>query len=224
MRLLMAVIGAAALAACSSIGPAPMTPPAPELGFRYLELLVNDSFDGGEPWRQYVAGDELFLGARDGVYRIDFRGRQYAWSQRDGGQTDVVIEAEATQISEYVHNAFGLACRLDPTNSGRGYFFLISGDGYASIRWSNGRSLDPIVGAAPSETIRRGRSSNRIRVVCVDDYLALWVNGQFVAEARDRRASFGAVGLAGVMNYPGRRLTVQFDDLKVWRAALDERE
>ena len=224
MRLLIVIVGAAALAACGSLGQATISMPAPELGFRFLDLLAEDGFESGEPWRQYVDGDDLFMGAREGAYQIEFSGRQFVWSQRRERQRDIVIEAEATQISDYNHNAFGLACRLDPANSGRGYYFLISGDGYASIRWSNGRSLEPIVRAAPSDAIHRGKASNRIRVVCVEDYLALWINGQFAAEARDRRASVGAVGLAGVMNYPGRRLAVQFDDLRVWRAALDERD
>ena len=224
MQALVAVIAVALLAACTSIRELTMRKPAPELGFRYVELLVEDGFNSGDLWRNYDKGGELFLGSRDGVYRIEFNGRKYVWSQREDEYADVVIETKVTQISEYDHNAFGLACRLDPGDKGRGYFFLITGDGYASIRWSNGRSLEPIVNAAPSEHIRQGKSSNRIRVVCVDDYLALWVNGQFVAEARDQRASQGAVGLAGVMNYQGRRLSVDFDDLRIWRAALDKRE
>ena len=211
------------LASCTAIQQFAMREAAPELGYRYLELLVDDTFESGGDWRSYSGGAELYLGAKDGIYRIDFSGRRYVWTQVERQYSDLVLEAEAKQISDYDHNAFGLACRLDPANSGRGYYFLISGDGYASIRWSNGRSLEPIVAAAPSSHIRRGRDSNRIRAVCIEDYLALWVNGNFVAEARDRRASEGAVGLVGVMNFQGRRLTVDFDDLKVWRAALGDR-
>ena len=47
-----------------------------------------------------------------------------------------------------------------------------------------------------------------------------FINDEFVAEARDKRASKGVVGLPGVMNYEGRNLTVDFDDLKVWNAAF----
>lgn len=224
MRAIIAILCLALLAACASIQELVARKPAPEVGFRYIDRLVEDSFELGDKWRQYKTDAGLFLGARAGVFRIDFSGRQYVWSQREGEFENVVIEAEATQTSEYQHNAYGLACRLDAGNSGRGYFFLISGDGYASIRWSNGRSLEPIVSAAPSNHIRRGRASNRLRAVCIDDYLALWVNGEFVADARDGRAARGAVGLAGVMNYAGARLTVDFDELKVWRAALDRRQ
>ena len=210
------------LASCTGIQQFTMREAAPELGYRYLELLFDDTFENGEHWRSYSGGADLFLGAKDGVYRIDFSGRRYVWTQGERQYADLVMEAEAKQISDYDHNGFGLACRLDPANSGRGYYFLISGDGYASIRWSNGRSLERIVVAAPSSHIRRGRDTNLIRAVCIEDYLALWVNGEFIAEARDRRASEGAVGFVGVMNNQGRRLTVDFDDLRVWRAALDD--
>lgn len=221
MLLPIIMCALALLAACSSVQG--LSAPKPKLGFRYLERLVDEGFDSGELWRQYQSSDDLFMGARAGAYRIDFSGRQYVWTRREGDYANVVIEAEAAQVSAYDHNAYGLACRLDPGEKGRGYFFLISGDGYASIRWSDGASLSPIVSATPSKWIRRSQSSNRIRAVCIDEYLALWVNGEFVADARDSRATHGAVGLAGVMNYAGRRLTIDFDDLKIWRAALDER-
>ena len=215
------VFAVALLPACASIQEFVSGRQEPQIGFRFLELLVEDDFGSGNSWWQYSDGADVFLGVRVGRYQIDIRGRQYVWSQRDGDYDDIVIEAEATQVSAYDHNAYGLACRLDPGNRGRGYFFLISGDGYASIRWSNGRSLEPIVSAAPSHHIRRGAASNRLRAVCVDDYLALWVNGEFVTDARDQRAERGAVGLAGVMNYEGKRLSIEFDDLKIWGAAAD---
>ena len=208
--------------ACSAVEQVLAPGQSPAQGYRYLELLLEEDFADGGGWRDYAA-DELFLGVEDGAYKIDFVGRKYVWTQGDAQYTDVVVEADFEQNSDYDHNAFGLACRLDPANSGRGYFFLISGDGYASIRWSNGRSLVPIVAVRPSAPVNRGEASNRLRAVCVGDYLALWVNDEFVVEARDRRASAGAVGLVAVMNYAGQRLTVSIDDLKLWRAAPDDR-
>lgn len=221
MRGLTMMLAVALLAACTSVQELVAPKQKPELGFRFGELLFEDGFETGAEWRAYKTSADLYLGVRAGAYRIEFSGRQYVWTQRDGEHRDVVIEAESRQVSEFDHNAYGLACRLDAANSGRGYFFLISGDGQASIRWSNGRSLEPIVAAAPSAHIRQGQSSNRLRVVCIDDYLALWVNGRFVTDARDARSGQGEVGLVGVMNYAGVRLAVEFDDIRVWRAALD---
>ena len=209
-------------AACSAIERVVAPGRSPSQGFRYVELLIEDDFADGSAWRSYAA-DDLFLGVKDGAYTVDFIGRQYVWTQGAAQYADIVAEAEMRQISDYDHNAFGLACRLDPANSGRGYYFLISGDGYASIRWSNGRSLEPIARAERTAHVERGTARNRVRIVCIGDYLALWVNDEFVVDARDLRAVEGAVGLAGVMNYAGKRLSVTFDDLKVWRATIDDR-
>lgn len=210
-------------AACGVMEKAVAPGRSPSLGYRYLELLLEDDFADGSAWRNYAA-DDLFLGAEGGAYIIDFVGRKYVWTQGEALLRDVVVEVDLWQVSDYDHNAFGLACRLDPANSGRGYYFLISGDGFASIRWSDGRSLKPIVEAKPSAQVKRGAARNRVRAVCIGDYLALWVNDEFVVEARDGRASDGAVGMVGVMNYAGKRLTVTIDDVKVWRAAADNRK
>ena len=193
----------------------------PSVGYLYGDLLLDERFDSARGWRTYDGGADLWLGIDDGSYRIDLRGKRYAWTQHDESHGDAVIEVETRQLSDYSHNAYGVACRLAMDNSGRGYFFLISGDGHASIRWSDGRSLRAIVAAFPSQHVKQGQARNRIRAVCVGDYLALWVNGEFVAEARDRRASSGAVGLAGVMSYAGERLSVVHDDLRVFSASVD---
>ena len=219
MRVTCALLLAIAASACGVLP----RQTAPEIGFRYGDLLLDDSFDSARHWRSYDGGSEIWLGALDGAFRIDIRGKRYVWTQREQAWRDTVIEVDARQLSAYNHNAYGVACRLQPDNSGRGYFFLISGDGYASIRYSDGRALQPIVDAFPSRHIRPGQARNRLRAVCIEDYLALWVNGEFVAEARDKRTASGAVGLAGVMNYAGKRLTVDFDDLRVYAAAIHQR-
>lgn len=194
----------------------------PTADYRYLDLAVDETFDHIGDWRSYHDGDALSMNVENGAYRMNLTGSQYVWTQTSASYRDVIIEANIAQISDYDYNAFGIACRLDPANSGRGYFFLISGDGHYSIRWSDSRSLDSIVSAAPSEQIHSGKAANRIRAVCIDDYLALWINDQFIAEARDHRAVQGMVGLAGLMNYEDQRLEVEFDSLKIWRAAFDD--
>ena len=220
MRLMpVCLIVILACAACAELAASRRSP---SQGFRTIELAFSDGFESGDAWRSYQGAD-LFLGARDGAFLIDIPGRQYVWTQNDAAYGDVVLEADLQQLSADGSSAYGLACRLDAANSGRGYYFLISGDGYASIRWSNGRSLEGIAPAQPSAHVKRGGDRNRLRAVCIGSYLALWVNGRFVAEARDERASAGAVGLAGVVNAVGERLTLAVDNLEVWRAALDNR-
>ena len=107
-------------------------------------------------------------------------------------------------------------------NKGRGYYFLISGDGHASIRYSDGHALQTVAPAQRVAAIRSGRQSNQLRAACIGDYLALWVNGELVMQARDRRSSRGTPGIAGMMAYEGKRLTVSVDNLRIWHAALDD--
>lgn len=208
--------------ACQPLGEGLGAVHTPSVGYRYLDLIYTDPFDDVGAWMTYDGGDILKLAVTGGSYNIRLAARQYVWTQLPYEFDDILIEAEVSQLSDFDHNAFGIACRLDPANSGRGYYFLIGGDGHYSIRWSNGRSLDAIVSAKSSGAIKRGRSKNRVRAICVEDYLALWVNDQFVAETRDIRATEGAVGLTAVMNYAGRVVEVSFDDLKIWRSELDE--
>ncbi|MCY4464750.1 MAG: hypothetical protein OXE46_04365 [Chloroflexi bacterium] len=219
LRALTACLAAILAVACGALP----RHASPKAGYRYQDLLLDEHFESGKAWRSYDGGADLWLGVAEGVYRIDLLGKRYVWAQHDQLTSDVVIEAESRQLSAYDNNAYGLACRLDPANSGRGYFLLISADGYASIRWSDGRSLQAIVPAFPSQHIHQGAARNRIRAICIGDYLALWVNDEFVAEARDRRTSAGHIGLAGVMNSAGQRLSVEFDDLRVWSAVMDDR-
>jgi len=209
-------------ASCQSIVERLGTGDGPSVGFTYLDLVYSDQFDGPGNWMSYDGGDSLKMAVEDGGYKIWLATRQYVWAQLPYTFDDVVVEAEVRQLSDFNHNAYGIACRLDPANSGRGYYFLIGGDGYYSIRWSNGRSLDEIVGAKPSGVINRGSSTNQIKAICVGDYLALWINDHFVAEARDSRASAGAVGLSAVMNYTGKTVEVTFAALKIWRSELYE--
>ena len=187
--------------------------------YQKLELMVEDRFDAAGDWLTYASDDGLRMAVERGAYRIRLTQRKYSWTQLPMRYGDSVVEAEVALLAGGEAGYAGLACRLDPGNSGRGYYFLISGDGYLSLRWSNGRSLDNIVPARFSAAIKQGNAVNRVRAVCIGDYLALWINGEFIAEARDHRADSGTVGLAAVLNRDGATMEAAFDDLKIWRAA-----
>ena len=72
-----------------------------------------------------------------------------------------------------------------------------------------------------SDAIQQGRSINRIRAVCVGDYLALYVNGQFVAEICDSYFNRGYAGLTAAVP-EGGEVDVTFDDLTITSASLVE--
>lgn len=97
---------------------------------------------------------------------------------------------------------------------GSGYLFLIQGTGSYAIMHASGRDVQPLVNWTASSAIQQGQASNQLRVVCVGNYLAFYINGQFVADATDDRYGAGQVAL---MASAATRLgaTIEFDNLVV---------
>jgi hypothetical protein len=122
-------------------------------------------------------------------------------------------EAEATPTAESTDEA------VQPTTEpsvgeGDGYLFLIQGTGSYAIMRARGRDVVPLVDWTTSEHINVGPGSNHIRAICAGNYLALYVNEQFLADATDDTYTSGQVGLvASAANRLGVR--VEFDNLSI---------
>jgi hypothetical protein len=101
-----------------------------------------------------------------------------------------------------------------PVSAGDGYLFVIQGSGAFAILRTHDRQLIPLVDLTPSEAINRGAARNRIRAICVGNYLALYVNDQFLGDATDDTYKEGQIGLgAGAANRLGTRIV--FDNLTI---------
>lgn len=205
IRLLMFLCCLFSLAACGGR-------PSREVSFG--ELLLEDDFD--VPGRWDVADvPAATVAVADGVFRFSADAGRYIFSVDYRPQNDVVIEATARLLSEDDSNGFGVMCRGDA--DGEGYYFLIGGDGSGTIRRSRGREVTALAPWTKTGAVL-STGENRIRAVCDGDYLALWVNDQFVAEARDRLYASGYTGFVVVTTRAGQRIDVEFDALRVYRA------
>jgi hypothetical protein len=103
------------------------------------------------------------------------------------------------------------------SNNGDGYLFMIQGNGRYAILRSQGHKITPLVNWATSDVIKMGAAQNRIRAVCAGNYLALYVNDQFLADTSDTLYTKGQVGLVGAS--AGRTgMNVTFDNLSVFQA------
>jgi hypothetical protein len=194
--------------------------PVPSERVALGEVLARVGFDAPFEWEQYANAEQrVDFTIEDGEYHARAWDGGFSWALNAEQHTDVVIQADVRQLSEDANNAFGLMCRASPTNNGNGYFFFISGDGTYSIRRGAGREVDYLLPFTRTDAIRQGRAINRVRIVCVDDYLALYVNGEFVAETRDSRYLRGYAGLTAAVP-EGGEVDVLFDDLTIWSAAL----
>jgi hypothetical protein len=126
--------------------------------------------------------------------------------------TEVVVEAEVTEEATAPATAGDEA-----VNNGDGYLFLVRGDGSYAIMRARGQVVRPLVNWGFSSAINQGAVANHVRVVCVEDYLALYVNDQFVADATDDAYTRGQVGLAAAaVDRLGVR--VEFDNLSISQA------
>lgn len=123
---------------------------------------------------------------------------------------EATAEATAEATEETAAQDAGMT--LLNTNNGDGYLFLIEGSGRFAIMRSRGRSVIPLVNWTSSSVIQAGAAENRIRAVCMGDYLAMYVNGTFVGDATDDTYTIGQVGLVGAA---ASRLGLQvaFDNL-----------
>jgi hypothetical protein len=69
-----------------------------------------------------------------------------------------------------------------------------------------------------SSAVRRGTQANTIRAVCVEDYLALFVNDVFVAETFDDEFTRGQAGVA--LGAVQATAWARFDDIVIQDAYL----
>lgn len=184
------------------------------------DVLQQVDFSQSFMWQQYVHPEQnVDFSIQDGFYRAKAWDGGFMWVIQPPAETDTVIEVETTQLSDYRNNAYGLMCRAAPTDNSNGYYFLISGDGEFTIRRGAVDEVDALIPWTSTSAVRQDKGVNRIRAVCIGDYLALYVNGEFVAETRDDYFSRGYVGLS-VAVVKGGDADIAFDDLTVWEASL----
>jgi hypothetical protein len=224
------LVGVVVLAACGDDDPSKKAKQGAE--------LFSTTFDNPGDWEEstYPPGAEQpdsTLAIVDGRYQVEHRAVQdhsFAWGVGGDAYENVIIEVEAEQLSNFKDNLYGVACRVAANEDGEltGYALLISGDGHYGIA-----SIDKTkLSAAPflsfllewhqSDEIKQGQAQNTIRVVCVDDYLAIYVNDKFLGEVKDDTYSrAGQIGLIGGTKRDGD-ISITFDNLSVYEGTFGE--
>lgn len=184
------------------------------------DVLKHEEFNSDFAWMRYAnASQNVDFRVENGVYRAQAANGGFMWTIDADVHTNVSIQVDTQQLSSYRDNAYGLMCRASTSDNGDGYYFLISGDGYYTLRVGSTDRIRALIPWTQTSAIQQNQSINRIRIICVEDYLALYINGQFVAEARDTRFQRGYAGL--VAGVPGSgEVDVTFDDLIIRSASL----
>ena len=184
------------------------------------DLVLEVEFDDEDDWEFYE--DDIRsaqVDEDDEVYVIEIENEDSAiflWGQDTTVFSDVVIQVEAEQISGDDNNGYGVMCRAAPENNGYGYRFYISGDGFISIFLINGDDSEFLLEWEASDVINQGEDDNLITIVCVDEYLGFYVNGELVAEVEDDTFDEGVVALAATIFEENEDVEIAFDNLFVW--------
>ena len=172
----------------------------PTARFVVGDVLLQTDFSQAFQWQHYIHPEQkVEFAIENGVYRARAWDGGFMWTIQPPMETDVMIEVEATQLSDYRNNAYGVMCRAAPTDNGNGYYFLISGDGQYTIRRGAVDTVGALIPWTGSGAIQQDKAINRIRVVCLGSYLALYVNDQFVAETHDDYFHRGYTGLSAAV-------------------------
>lgn len=189
-----------------------------------VDFEAEDSFETG------TFGSEGELSISNGEYIVtsnNLGGNTYLWGDSLAGDypklKNVVIEVEAHATAGSDDNWYGVLCRVD--DQGAAYALLLSSDGYWGIARTDGSSLFFLENWSQSEAINQGDETNELRAFCLDNYLALYVNGEFVGEHEhdEENRQIDRIGGVGLLagGTEGDVVSVAFDNLTVRSAALE---
>jgi hypothetical protein len=210
LLLLVSQLSAMLLAGCGGAA-------AAEIAAQEVLLETDFSEEGSWPEMLDMETRTAVQYTNDG-YELSSATAAYVWSFSEASYTDVVLETAVEQLSPERNNAYGLVCRASSSNR-NGYYFLISGDGFVSIRRVDRGLSTPIVDWIPQNAVRQGQRSNQLQAICAGEYLALYVNGQLVAEGMDGRFSQGVMGFAASGSEDGS-VQVTFTNLTIRAAEI----
>lgn len=165
-------------------------------------LAAYDFTADADGWRAFTVGELVAFGwdAGEQAMRMDAQvelGHALTTTTRDFRDTSVTVRLASAELPTDTHISAGVVCRAD--TDGNGYYFLVSDSGRASIQAGYPDEPDDLVRLVdwtPVPSMLPITDENLLTGVCAADYLALSVNGVFVADVRDDRFRDGLLGLA----------------------------
>lgn len=182
------------------------------------DLVLEINFSDEDDWEFYEE-DSRFVMVEDGVYIGEVEDNQIIWGQNTEEFDDGIIEVLASQDGGSDNNAFGIMCRAHEDNNIEGYHFWITSDGFAAIvMYEEDDGYTNLTDWVETDVVNR-HDENVIHAVCVGEYLALYVNGELLAEVEDDTYDEGVTGLS-VRNFEDDEFAhAFFDDLRIWEAS-----
>lgn len=130
------------------------------------------------------------------------------WALSPFSFQDGQVEVEGTLLAGPTSADYGLIVQA---REGRFYRFAISADGYYGIFFYDRGEWETLAGWTAHPAIRKGKTTNHLRIRCVASEMIFWVNGTEIQRIR-REASrgHGRVGVSiGTMTPGGARVAFE---------------
>jgi hypothetical protein len=178
------------------------------------QALFEDDFSKCGGWQEYrnaVSASSCI----DGVLEMKVSIPQYStWSIPDKRFGDCAIEVEATQKSGANHSAYGIIFRY--LGSASFYEFDINGNGSYSMGKYVKDEWTPLVDWTQDSRIRKGLTSNQLRVEIRGRDIVLFINDSRIATYTDMESESGVGDVGLIVNtFEQGGTVVQFDNFRV---------
>jgi hypothetical protein len=138
---------------------------------------------------------------------------QSAWAIPGQQVSDFIVELDARSLFPSKDVGYGLLYRYQ--NEANYYVFAVGGDGYYTIAKIRKGTLTPLRDWQQWPHVRRGVTTNRLRVRCEGATCHFYVNGEFTAQVTDDALLSGDLGLWG-QTFSDDALDVVFEEMKLW--------
>jgi hypothetical protein len=163
------------------------------------KVIYQDDFsDPGTGW-ETMTTQQGRVGYNNGTYRMTLKVPSYlSIAKANKVFNDTIIDVDVTKAAGTDKSSFGVVCRA--TDDRNFYIFLINSAGYYGI----GKVVDgngPVMLGTDgpnmlktSDTIKKGNVTNHLRVDCINNTLALYINGEKVSSVQDTELGNGNIG------------------------------
>lgn len=189
-------------------------------------ILFEDNFDDNRnKWGDKAdikdGALHLKVSAMEGKTTTNF---QHKWPFEAPNYPNFGYEVDMTAIEAEDSKGRGIIFLCDPAKDVERHWFLfvISGDGYYSLYYyqftiedqSNYRS---VVGWTASNYINKGTSTNKLKVICRDSVIELYVNDHLLKTVHGEFPdNIGANGVGFFIQATGATTHLAFDNMKMW--------
>jgi DNA-directed RNA polymerase subunit RPC12/RpoP len=174
----------------------------------FQKVILKEDFTNPRGWR-------LTQGARlkdGGLFQAQKALNAYAasiWIGRNFGDSD--FSAQVLKVQGANNLAFGIASRFKINNF---YYLLINGNGDIKLGKHTGTKWQHQVVIEKSHLVYTDQKKNILRLVCKQDLIIGFVNGQRIGSFRDKTHQSGKIALI-TLRGKGNPLQVYFDNIIV---------